>query len=253
MRYTNKKIIDRIESGENLKYLLFWGNQKYDRITKSCLSQWYESKFEVNGINFLTAEHYMMAEKALLFKDNEIYQKILKSKKAGEVKELGRKVKNFNQKVWEENRFEIVARGNFHKFSQNTELSQFLKSTNERILVEASPVDNIWGIGLAQNDENAQIPYFWNGHNLLGYALMETRDILNKIGEFKPLENPILPPWLAYPKIDKYSIGWRMGYGESHMIKLGKYLDTLSKVEKKIYQLTYPASGEWEDWYSHVF
>ena len=251
MNYTNEKIIERIESGENLKYLLFWGHQKSDRITKSCFSQWYDSKFEVNGIKFLTAEHYMMAEKALLFGDKVIYQEIIKSEKAGKVKELGRKVKNFNQRVWEENRFEIVVRGNFHKFSQNPELSEFLKNTNDRILVEASPVDKIWGIGLAQHDENAEIPYFWKGLNLLGYALMETRDILNKIGEFKPLENSVLPPWLAHPEIDRYSIGWRMGYGEEYIEILFEYLDKLTDNERIIYELTYPENDEWKDWYKN--
>ena len=250
MNYANEKIIERIESGENLKYLLFWGHQKSDRITKSCFSQWYESEFEVNGIKFLTAEHYMMAEKALLFNDKDIYEQIIKSSKAGKVKELGRQVKNFNQRIWEENRFEIVVRGNFHKFSQNPKLSEFLRNTNDRILVEASPVDNIWGIGLAQNNEDAKNPYFWNGLNLLGYALMETRDILNEVGEFKTLKNPILPPWLAYPEIDKYSIGWRMGYGETHIMELSKYLDSLSESEKKIYELTYPETGEWKGWYN---
>jgi len=179
MKYSNEKIIERLEAGENLKFLLFWGHQKSEQISKSCLSQWYESKFEVNGIKYHTAEHYMMAEKALLFEDKQIYEQIINSAKPGKVKELGRRVRNFNQGIWEENRFEIVVRGNFYKFRQNKELSRFLKNTNDRVLVEASPVDGIWGIGLAQNDENAKIPYFWNGLNLLGYALMETRDLLN--------------------------------------------------------------------------
>tara|TARA_Y100001972_G_scaffold128868_1_gene192296 strand:- start:2802 stop:3560 length:759 start_codon:yes stop_codon:yes gene_type:complete len=251
MKYSNEKIIERLESGENLKYLLFWGHQKSDRITKSCFSQWFESEFEVNGIKYLTAEHYMMAEKALLFGDNEIHQKIIESEKAGKVKELGRQVKYFNQGVWEENRYEIVIRGNFHKFSQNPDLSEFLINTKDRVLVEASPVDRIWGIGLAQNDDNAEIPYFWNGLNLLGYALMETRDILNEIEAFKMLDNPILPPWLAYPDLDRNSIGWRMGYGENHLIELSEYLESLTETERKIYQLTYPESGEWKNWYEN--
>ncbi|GGI57720.1 hypothetical protein [Winogradskyella haliclonae] len=79
---------------------------------------------------------------------------------------------------------------------------------------------------------------------------METRDILNRIGEFKPLENSVLPPWLAYPEIDRYSIGWRMGYGESHIIELGKYFDQLTESEKTIYELTYPESEEWKGWYN---
>lgn len=180
MNYTNEKIIEQIESGETLKYLFFWGHQQSDSITKSCFSQWYEAEFEVNGIKFMTAEHYMMAEKALLFGDTEIYQEIIASEKPKKVKQLGRKVKNFNQKIWEENRFDIVVRGNFYKFSQNPELSEFLKNTKDQILVEASPVDTIWGIGLAQDDENAKIPHHWKGLNLLGYALMETRDLLNQ-------------------------------------------------------------------------
>ncbi|MBP0905878.1 NADAR family protein [Mariniflexile gromovii] len=251
MNYTNEKIIERFESGENLKFLLFWGHTKSDLITKSCFSQWYESKFKVNGVEYQTAEHFMMAEKALLFKDKDIYEQIIKSSKAGKVKELGRKVKNFNQRIWEENRFEIVVRGNFHKFSQNPKLSEFLKNTNERILVEASPVDNIWGIGLAQNNEDAENPYFWNGLNLLGYALMETRDIINKIGEFQALEKPVLPPWLAHPEIDRYSIGWRMGYGEGHIDDLLVYLENLSDSEKVIYELTYPENEEWKGWYKN--
>lgn len=251
MKYTNEKIIKRLESGENLKYLLFWDHKKTDEITKSCFSQWFDSTFKVAGTEFHTAEHYMMAEKALLFGDMAIYEQIVNSSKPGKVKELGRQVKDFNQRVWEENRFQIVVRGNFHKFSQNKDLGIFLKRTNDRILVEASPVDNIWGIGLAQNDKNAENPYFWNGLNLLGYALMETRDILNEIGEFKPLENPILPPWLAYPKLDRYNIGWSMGYGETHLMELGKYFDGLDPIEKRIYELTYPATGEWEGWYDN--
>ena len=250
MNYTNQIIVNRFESGENLKFLLFWGHTKSNLITKSCFSQWFESKFEINGIEYLTAEHFMMAEKVLLFNDKVIHQQIIESSNARKVKDLGRQVKNFNQQIWEENRFEIVVRGNFHKFSQNPKLSEFLRNTKDLILVEASPVDTIWGIGLAQNNADAENPNFWNGLNLLGYALMQTRDILNEIGEFKTLENPILPPWLAYPEIDKYSIGWRMGYGETHIMEWSTYFDNLTESEKRIYQLTYPANSEWKDWYS---
>ncbi len=180
MKYNNKKIIDQLESGENLKFLFFWGNVKTDFISKSCFSQWYESSFVIDGIEYQTAEHYMMAEKALLFNDKEIYDQIIESSKPGKVKELGRQVKNFDQKTWEENRFEIVVRGNFHKFNQNPELATFLINTKNRVLVEASPLDDIWGIGLAQADENSQNPNLWKGQNLLGYALMVTRDLLNE-------------------------------------------------------------------------
>lgn len=250
MNYTNKNIIDRFEIGENLKFLFFWGHKKSNKITKSCLSQWYEAKFTVNEVEFLTTEHWMMAEKAKLFNDTEIYQQIILSTKAKIAKKLGRQVKNFNQRIWEENRFDIVVRGNFYKFNQNNELSKFLIKTDNKIIVEASPVDNIWGIGVAQDNGNIEIPNCWKGLNLLGYALMEVRDVLNEIGKLEPLKNPILPPWLAFPEIEKYSIGWRMGYGESHIIELSKYFEKLSEKEKIIYELTFPAIGEWKGWYT---
>ncbi len=179
MKYTNEKIAERFELGEKLKFLLFWGHTKSEIVSKSCFSQWYESKFEVDGIVFSTAEHWMMAEKALLFDDQEIYQEIIKSTKPGKVKDLGRRIQNFNQERWLENRFDIVVRGNVHKFSQNPDLLAFLKNTNDRILVEASPVDFIWGIGMAQDNRDAECPLKWNGLNLLGYALMEVRDLLS--------------------------------------------------------------------------
>lgn len=251
MKYTNEKIISRMESGEDLKFHLFWGHQEKDRITRSCLSQWYKSSFKVNGVTFKTAEHYMMAEKARLFNDQKTLNEIISAVEPSEVKKLGRAVRNYDQETWEENRFEIVVRGNFHKFSQNEQLANYLKSTKNEILVEASPVDIIWGIGLSESSEDATLPYFWNGLNLLGYALMETRDILNEIESFVPLENPVLPPWLAYPEIDFYSIGWRMGYGETHLMKLSEYLNQLSESERKIYQMTFPAFGEWKQFYDN--
>lgn len=249
MKYSNEQIIERLEAGENLKYLFFWGHTKIDSVSKSCLSQWYEAAFEINKVVFPTAEHYMMAEKALLFDDIETYNRIIHCKSPGEAKKLGRQVKFFNQSTWEANRFEIVVRGNFHKFSQNPALATFLKNTKQRILVEASPVDNIWGIGLTQDNPNIGLPYYWKGLNLLGYALMETRNLLNGLGDFKQLNNPVLPPWLAHPEIEPGSIGWRMGYGEDHMIKLSKYFNELSESEQLIYQLTFPARGDWKDWY----
>ncbi len=249
MNHTTEHLLERIEAGEHLKFLFFWGHRKSTTITKSCFSQWYESKFVVNGIEYQTAEHYMMAAKAQLFGDKDIYQQIIESDNAAKAKALGRKVKGFSQRVWEEHRFQIVVRANFHKFSQNQQLANFLINTKQRILVEASPVDNIWGIGLAQDSKNAQHPSRWNGLNLLGYALMETRDILNKMAKFKKLHKPVLPPWLAYPEIQRYSIGWRMGYGEDHIFKLVDYLDGLTASERITYEMTYPEPPDWNGWY----
>ncbi|MGB5981007.1 MAG: NADAR family protein [Nonlabens sp.] len=157
---------------------MFWGHQQSQTVTKSCLSHWYKSDFVIDGISYSTAEQYMMAEKAKLFEDSDIYAQIVESNKPGKAKELGRQVKNFDQKKWEANRYKIVIDGNYQKFKQNSKLANFLINTQDRILVEASPVDHIWGIGLSQEDKSAYDPHFWNGLNLLGHALMETRDLL---------------------------------------------------------------------------
>ena len=177
MKYT----IENIDPSN--KFLFFWGHQpsKDGTIAKTCFSQWWLSSFVVEGIEYKTAEHWMMAEKARLFGDEEILQKILACHSPAEAKKLGRKVKNYQDEIWLENRFEIVKRGNFYKFSQNESLKDFLLTTQKRILVEASPVDNIWGIGMAIDHPNIENPAKWEGLNLLGFALMEVRDELNAV------------------------------------------------------------------------
>ncbi|WP_317041735.1 NADAR family protein [Tenacibaculum agarivorans] len=133
----------------------------------------------MNEVNYKTAEHYMMAEKARLFKDEEILAQILEVEPPHEAKKLGRKVQNFNPKIWDEHKFQVVVKGNLAKFSQDEKLKSFLLKTNNRIIVEASPRDRIWGIGMGQSNEKALNPNLWRGHNLLGYALMEVRDQLS--------------------------------------------------------------------------
>jgi len=168
---------EQIKIGERFKYLCFWGHtQKIKNvIDKSCFSQWFPAKFEVDGIEYKTTEHYMMAQKARLFRDQQIFEKVLQVDHPNEAKSLGRKVQNYNEEVWQQHRFEIVIQGNLAKFSQQLELRTFLLNTGNRVLVEASPIDKIWGIGLAADDENAERPLQWRGLNLLGFALMEVR------------------------------------------------------------------------------
>jgi ribA/ribD-fused uncharacterized protein len=172
MKYT----IENIDT-EN-KFLFFWGHQpsKDGNITKTCLSQWWESSFVVEGVEYKTAEHWMMAKKADLFGDQEILEKILICESSAEAKKLGRAVENYEDFIWNENRFKIVKEGNFHKFSQNQLLKEFLLNTKNRILVEASPVDAIWGIGMANDHKDVHNPEKWQGLNLLGFVLMEVRD-----------------------------------------------------------------------------
>lgn len=162
------------------KFLFFWGHQpnKDGKITKTCFSQWWLSSFKVEKVTYKTAEHWMMAKKAELFQDEEVLEKILQADSPAEAKKLGRDVRNYDNKLWLENRYEIVKQGNYHKFSQNKDLKTFLLNTKDRVLVEASPVDSIWGIGMASDHKDALNPEKWQGLNLLGFALMEVRDEL---------------------------------------------------------------------------
>lgn len=180
MKYTLQNTIEKFQKKENTEFLFFWGHTVKDEITKSCFSQWFPFQFEENGIEYKTAEHYMMVGKAKLFNDNEILEKILKSDSPNQAKSLGRKVKNFDPKLWNEQKYEIVKRANLLKFSQNQKFKDFLLSTNDKILVEASPYDTIWGIGMLETDPKAENPLQWNGENLLGFALMEVRDLLKE-------------------------------------------------------------------------
>ncbi len=180
MKIRNREeLINFIKHCGQVEFIFFWGHQKPKTgVSKSCLSQWYDAPFEVNGIKYSTAEHYMMAEKARLFGDIDTLRKILKAKTPREAQKLGREVKGFNNEIWKRYRFKIVVNGNLEKFKQNPELKRFLLNTGNKILVEASPDDQIWGIGLLASHPAAKNPNLWKGLNLLGFALMEVRDLL---------------------------------------------------------------------------
>ena len=166
----------RFNAGDRLKYVFFWGHQSKAAIDAACFSQWYAAPFVVDAQRYPTAEHFMMAEKAALFGDEATRQQVLNASNPGAAKALGRQVRHFDEAVWRANRFSIVVRANVAKFSQNAALGRYLQQTGTRILVEASPVDTIWGVGLAQDDEQINDPNAWRGLNLLGFALMQVRD-----------------------------------------------------------------------------
>jgi ribA/ribD-fused uncharacterized protein len=180
--YDIDTLLAEVRRGFHPKYLFFWGHQPRQdgQIGKQCFSQWWSSSFEIDGVNYLTAEHYMMAEKARLFGDNAACEKILSAPHPDAAKKFGREVKGFDEEIWSKHRFEIVFQGNKAKFGQNDELKEFLLNTKDRILVEASPYDRIWGIGLAEEDAEATNPENWKGLNLLGFALMKVRAELNR-------------------------------------------------------------------------
>ena len=170
-------IEDLLQAGARPKFIFFWGHrpQKDGSVGKGCFSQWWPSPFTLDEVEYATAEHYMMSEKARLFGDDEAFQRILAAPNPGAAKRLGAEVRGFQEAVWLEHRFDIVVRGNRARFEQNAEIRDFLGNTGERVLVEASPVDRIWGIGLAEDDPRCSDPSQWQGLNLLGFALMEVR------------------------------------------------------------------------------
>ncbi|PCN46295.1 hypothetical protein B9C88_01950 [Brevibacillus laterosporus] len=163
---------------KQLKYLFFWGNtpRREGIVDKSCFSQWYPAPFVEDGITYPTAEHYMMAKKAELFGDAAIRDQILQQKHPNQAKALGRRVQAFDEEVWNAHKLEIVQQANLLKFGQHPQLKSYLLQTGNRVLVEASPYDKVWGIGLAQDHPDAERPQHWRGENLLGFALMRVRE-----------------------------------------------------------------------------
>lgn len=181
MKYNVNEIKGIVKRNPNTEVIYFWGHTPNpNKMTKACFSQWYDCTFVADGVTYHTTEQYMMAGKALLFGDREVYDEIMAAESPDKYKKLGRKVRNFDSKVWDEKKYDIVVEGNKAKFSQNPVLMEFLLSTGDAILVEASPYDTIWGIGLNIETAKKGSVEDWKGENLLGCALMETRDWLQE-------------------------------------------------------------------------
>jgi ribA/ribD-fused uncharacterized protein len=182
MKYSKEWLRKELTENKKMEYLFFWGHQpsKDGSIIKTCMSQWWPINFSEDNIVYRTAEHYMMAGKAKLFGDMEIFEKIISSNSPKDVKALGRLVKNFDPVTWDAHKYQIVNQGNILKFSQNADLKKFLLQTGSKVIVEASPRDLIWGIGMGEANPKSQHPDTWRGRNLLGFALMEVRDELLK-------------------------------------------------------------------------
>jgi ribA/ribD-fused uncharacterized protein len=168
------------EAGDLPEMLLFWGHRPPARggVGKSCLSQWYPAPFAVDGVRYATAEHFMMAGKARLFGDAEAERLVLASDDPGKAKGAGRRVRGFDEDTWAEHRYDLVVRANLAKFGRHRALTDFLLGTGDRLLVEASPYDTVWGVGLSADRPEARRPSRWRGLNLLGFALMDVRRAL---------------------------------------------------------------------------
>lgn len=172
-----------IAEGNSPTYLHFWGHKQKSKgtIDKSCLSQWHPANFQINNQHYDDAEQYMMAEKARLFDDDEALDKILNANHPAVSKQFGGQVQGFDEVTWREHRVDIVIAGNVAKFQQNPEMKTFLMfGTDQRILVEASPIDKVWGVGLQAYNIDILNPEKWKGENLLGFALMQVRDQMVK-------------------------------------------------------------------------
>lgn len=177
---TVDELVTMTAAGRRVRYVFFWGHrpQRDGSIGTGCLSQWWPVTFTADGVTFRSAEHYMMWRKALLFGDTESAARIVAASHPRQAKMLGRRVRGFDDATWERHRSAIVVQACVAKFGRHDELRAFLLGTGRRVLVEASPTDRIWGIGLSATDDRAADPARWRGLNLLGFALMEARATL---------------------------------------------------------------------------
>ena len=181
-RYTSEAFssFDGTEVVITPQFVLFWR-------PPNPFGQWTRSPFVIDGRFYMCAEQYMMAEKARLFGDTEIALQIMNSDNPRHQQQLGKQVTGFDQDRWIAERCNIVFRGNVAKFTQNRKLQDALLETGDRRLVEASPTDKIWGIGMAANDPMAYDPKHWRGLNLLGAVLEDVRahisGLHNRAGE----------------------------------------------------------------------
>lgn len=174
-----------VAGGRSFRYRLFWGHRARSdgQLSDSVFSQWWPCRFEAAGQPYASAEQYMMAGKARLFGDDQALAEILATDDPAACKALGRRVRGFDDVRWRGARFDLVTLGNAAKFRDDP-LRAYLLATGDEILVEASPRDRIWGIGLGRDSDAARDPTRWRGANLLGFALVRARAILR--GELAP-------------------------------------------------------------------
>lgn len=155
------------------KHVFFWGG---------IYSQWYLRDIVIDNITYNCCEQYMMHQKALLFGDIYTAQEILEEKVPALQKKLGRKVINFDVNKWNSVAKDIVLKGNIAKFTQHKDLYHSILSTGDRILVEASPLDKIWGIGMDKDEYGVDNPENWRGTNWLGDVLTKVKKIIKEEG-----------------------------------------------------------------------
>lgn len=191
--YSREALLEAHRAGRTFTFRAFYGHEPGapGELTESCLSQWWRSRFSVDGVSYSTAEQFMMAGKARLFGDGEALGRILSEPTPAKVMRLGRGVRGFDEAAWRAHRFELVSFGSHEKFRQDEALQAFLLSTKSSILVEASPTNRVWGIGVDASSPALKLPLEWLGEHLVGFALTRARAVLR--GELPAVERG---PWL---------------------------------------------------------
>ncbi|MBB1509960.1 NADAR family protein [Tessaracoccus sp. MC1756] len=175
--YSVSELRTAFAAGAGLDLLLFHGHvpEHPGQVDNGCLSEHYPAPFESDGELFRTVEHYIAWRKATLFGDKHSAQRVLRAEAPTTARAIGRTVRPFNDEVWKSHRFDVAVAANVAKFAADPQLADHLRSTGRSVLVNASPIDRVWGIGLSADDPAAQDPTRWPGLNIQGFALMEAR------------------------------------------------------------------------------
>jgi len=246
-KYTIDWLLQKFYNGDELEYLYFLDPAKQDNsdYDTSYFSQRFNSSFEVDDKLFNSIEHWIMYQKAILFEDYSIGNKIINSENIIEARSFERLIRGFDEIVWKRERFRIVFEGNIHKFNQSRNLGELLLKTQNKILVEANPNDKIWGVGMSVEHSDIDNISLWEGQNLYGFILMDVRDFLLNFGFFDKLKIDLVPPWIKYPNISPVSMFWRMGEGEDYLEKFYKTFFRLSDRDKTIFKLTHLKPEDW--------
>ncbi len=171
------ELVAMVDAGIQPEYIFFPGHRERPTadLGPSCLGRWWPAPFTVNDHQFASAEHHMMWSKAKLFDDDRCAEAILHASGFTQAKALCREIENVDESTWVSHRWEIVVEGSIAKFTSDPRLLEYLLGTDERVLVAASPLDLVWGNGLAMDSPLIANPRHWRGANLLGFALMEAR------------------------------------------------------------------------------
>jgi ribA/ribD-fused uncharacterized protein len=158
---------------EDDKFVFFWHAPSWP-------AQWTQVPFVVDGLLYSCPEQFMMAGKAKLFGDHASFAKIMTEANPRVQKKLGQKVTGFVEKTWLAHRLAIVSAATYAKFTQHPAFKARLLATGDKIIAEASPLDSLWGIGMAVSDPLVRVQKQWRGTNLLGVALMNVRERIRK-------------------------------------------------------------------------